>query len=1113
MKKIVLIFLFAVSSIFAFSQVTIKIVAGEFTLTTASYSWSIKPVVDVYTNNVTGLITVTGTNSQRQFYVNSVTSFTVEGIASPINITNITNNLNDNKNVGGVSGGAAAGNATTGNQVALNMLTQTSLDTTIYFNRLDSAMQKKYYDSAYKYYTINKRQNDTITKRFDSLLVKNFGSSSGSDSIFIKAANDSLGKIVKLQKDSSTFFLTKEYTRIFQDSITKLIAKGGISDSNFIKQTNTILLDSSTLFVNKKLLDSVAASNVLLRNLVKENTFKDSINLVLTEIKAGNKNAFDSIAEANANRRLLLKGITFQDSINLVITEIKKGNKNFLDSSTRYLTLFIIDSLHKQIDTLRATLVQLKLIKYYDSTANESLKTIKDSTIQANTDRRLIATEATLQLALSELELINKQSTQIEIKGLLTDIKTNQISADQKTQIVDGSGNTIESFGGVPNIKSPSENGNNLGTIFCKLLPKSGHQNYFFTYTKTGLAGSVGVFNTVDGVEYQYGEIFDVATGKRVESNTISNTGQYVVSIGAVDEIYLKTTSFFSANIDAVASLTQAKYNHSVTVLDQSNNPSYAEKDGSGNLKVTTPLYYNIQAGSDIGSTIQFGAISLSGQNTISFNVSGTWVGTLKPQLFIAGTDVTPRIYNIETGAELIGGVTANGTYAIQTYGATSSSFIINPFTSGAATVSYLSTPAQFEFKTTSGGGGGLNGDILNASTAPTIANKAQTVSLSPNGNVIRFGGNEFKQSVGNISSTQLAAAGVFTGAIESALGFPQIIISLKNNQPITLTVRQYKDAAGVTELFDFTGLPITILVPINGGLNRQIQIAGNYFRVIATNTGGAATTNFDLDVYSGNFPDNPNLTTRGNLPIANNEINGTVTATNAGNADAGTQRVVLATNQVVIPINNNTPTQINDITSSAITTSTTTAAVTPSNGVSFVSDINVTAVAGTTPNYQVNIEQSYDAGVTWELLYEYPAITVAGKYTSPRLPISGNRIRYVQTLTGTTPSFTRNITRDQCNDDVTLAYRTKAQSITTTITTGGTAQTLFTANSSRQGFEIQNNSNTDLRFSIGGTASANNGFILIAGGSYSSPTSRTTTMPITIFGLTTGQQFTYIQY
>lgn len=103
------------------------------------------------------------------------------------------------------------------------------------------------------------------------------------------------------------------------------------------------------------------------------------------------------------------------------------------------------------------------------------------------------------------------------------------------------------------------------------------------------------------------------------------------------------------------------------------------------------------------------------------------------------------------------------------------------------------------------------------------------------------------------------------------------------------------------------------------------------------------------------------------------------------------------AANQAGAWIVGQTPvTQVNDIASAAITTTTSTAAITPTNGVSFVSDINVTAVTGTTPTMQVNIEQSYDGGTTWELLYEYPIITVAGKYTSPRLPISGNRIRYV---------------------------------------------------------------------------------------------------------------------
>ena len=47
------------------------------------------------------------------------------------------------------------------------------------------------------------------------------------------------------------------------------------------------------------------------------------------------------------------------------------------------------------------------------------------------------------------------------------------------------------------------------------------------------------------------------------------------------------------------------------------------------------------------------------------------------------------------------------------------------------------------------------------------------------------------------------------------------------------------------------------------------------------------------------------------------------------------------------------------------------------------------------------------------------PRITATGIYRSPKLPLTGNRVRYVQTVAGTTPSFTRSIQRLQSNEGV----------------------------------------------------------------------------------------------
>ncbi|MCA3247402.1 MAG: hypothetical protein ING29_13095 [Azospirillum sp.] len=112
-------------------------------------------------------------------------------------------------------------------------------------------------------------------------------------------------------------------------------------------------------------------------------------------------------------------------------------------------------------------------------------------------------------------------------------------------------------------------------------------------------------------------------------------------------------------------------------------------------------------------------------------------------------------------------------------------------------------------------------------------------------------------------------------------------------------------------------------------------------------------------------------------------------------------------------------PLLITDVASAALTTTTTTATLTPSHGNAYQVAIPVTAVTGTTPTLDVGIEESDDGGTNWFRVYDFPRITATGAYRSPVLPWAGNRIRYVQTVGGTTPSFTRAVNRSQIGTSV----------------------------------------------------------------------------------------------
>jgi hypothetical protein len=114
----------------------------------------------------------------------------------------------------------------------------------------------------------------------------------------------------------------------------------------------------------------------------------------------------------------------------------------------------------------------------------------------------------------------------------------------------------------------------------------------------------------------------------------------------------------------------------------------------------------------------------------------------------------------------------------------------------------------------------------------------------------------------------------------------------------------------------------------------------------------------------------------------------------------------------------------ITDVASAALTTTTTTGTLTPTFGAMYSVVIPVTVVTGTAPTLDVQIQESDDTGTNWVGVYDFPRITATGFYRSPVLPFTGNRIRYVQTVGGTTPSFTRAINRLQSSLTTYKPYR-----------------------------------------------------------------------------------------
>lgn len=137
-----------------------------------------------------------------------------------------------------------------------------------------------------------------------------------------------------------------------------------------------------------------------------------------------------------------------------------------------------------------------------------------------------------------------------------------------------------------------------------------------------------------------------------------------------------------------------------------------------------------------------------------------------------------------------------------------------------------------------------------------------------------------------------------------------------------------------------------------------------------------------------------------------------TVSGTVTSNIGTGTLAAVTSANLGF-------PGIITDISSSVLSSTTTTSAFTPTFGTCYSVNIPVTANAGTTPTLDVSIEESDDSGTNWFKVYDFPRITNNGMYRSPIMRLTGNRVRYVQTLSGGgTPSFTRSINRLQISSN-----------------------------------------------------------------------------------------------
>lgn len=135
----------------------------------------------------------------------------------------------------------------------------------------------------------------------------------------------------------------------------------------------------------------------------------------------------------------------------------------------------------------------------------------------------------------------------------------------------------------------------------------------------------------------------------------------------------------------------------------------------------------------------------------------------------------------------------------------------------------------------------------------------------------------------------------------------------------------------------------------------------------------------------------------------------GTAVATNGSTPPLWETNVAVVgtPNVAVTSLLNTPPSTVVDVASAAHAVTFTSATLNPANGNGHVYELNVTAASGTNPTLDCSVQESFDTGTTFYRTYDFERLTTTGQLYSEQIRQTGNRINYVCTIGGTTPSFT----------------------------------------------------------------------------------------------------------
>lgn len=325
--------------------------------------------------------------------------------------------------------------------------------------------------------------------------------------------------------------------------------------------------------------------------------------------------------------------------------------------------------------------------------------------------------------------------------------------------------------------------------------------------------------------------------------------------------------------------------------------------------------------------------------------------------------------------------------------------------------------------------------NLLTATAVASVVDATTfTIVIGTAGTVTSYGGYVAKVQGGNLMSALGAVAQVVQSAALLTLFDGTRVLSLVGSGNWAgLSIGDLAELVGVREAVAGVSLGVdgpwkvaniatttlTLVLPFSGQRALPADFA-------TTNAGGGVIRRtdfrlsfvrlFDYERQRVEVMPRPSGDAAAALPVS---INNVPSVGQSGTWTVGiSASQTLATVSAVTSANLGFPGIIADVASAALTTTTTTAAITPTFGSAYSVSVPVTAITGAGAFVDISVEESDDSGTNWFKVYDFPRISATGIYRSPLIRMIGNRVRYVQTVGGTTPSITRAINRLQSSSN-----------------------------------------------------------------------------------------------